>query len=251
MVGKRAVVIGGSSGIGLSIAEAFVAEQAVVEVVGRDRSRCEEARAHLLSVGADAHVTSFAADVRDELGLQSALDHAVADFGGITTLVYAAGIGMTQRVSATTESDWREIIDINVTGAWRAARLSFPLLRESGGGSVITIGSDAGLQLERRLGAYSVSKAALIALTKELALDGAADQIRVNCICPGYVSPGMRRFPDLLAAEGFIEPLPPIGRIGTGADIAAACVFLASDPAGFITGAVLSVDGGFTAGLAN
>lgn len=251
MTGKRVIVIGGSSGIGLAIAQRLLHAGAAIQIVGADRARSDAALDQLRREDPGVSVHAFAADVRDEGALRAAFEHANGELGGLTTLIYAAGIGVAQRISATTESDWREIIDVNLTGAWRAARLGFPLLREAQGGSILTIGSDAGIQVERRLGAYSVSKAALIALTKELALDGAEARIRANCICPGYVEPGMRQFPDRTRDRSDAEPLPPLGRHGLAADVAAACLFLASDAAAFITGAVLTVDGGFTAGLAN
>lgn len=251
LAGKCAVVIGGTSGIGFAIAQAFVDAAATVGVVGRDVRRCEEACDRLGGAGSGIRAVPCQADVREPDQLQAAFDRTAGELGRITTLVYAAGIGVVQDVALTTDRQWREIMDVNVTGAWRAAQLVFPYLRSAGGGAVIMIGSDAGVQLERRLGAYSVSKAALIALTKELALEGGVDKIRVNCLCPGYIRPGMRSFPDLLPGRPFAEPVPPIGRVGTASDVAAAGVFLASDAAAFITGAVLSIDGGHTAGLNN
>jgi NAD(P)-dependent dehydrogenase (short-subunit alcohol dehydrogenase family) len=198
-----------------------------------------------------ARVQGVAADVRDEVVLSHALDRAEGAYGPLTTLVCSAGVGVIQTVSATTDEDWREIMDVNLTSVWRASRLALPRLASSGGGSIITIGSDAGLQVERRLGAYSVSKVALVALTKLLALDAASAQVRVNCICPGYIEPGMRDFPNRIDEKQGPEPepLPPLGRHGQSADVAAAAVYLASDAASFVTGAILAVDGGFTIGI--
>jgi NAD(P)-dependent dehydrogenase (short-subunit alcohol dehydrogenase family) len=129
-------------------------------------------------------------------------------------------------------------------------------MRRTGGGSVVLIGSDAGAVQERSIGAYSVSKAAVMAMTKVLALDGAGDGIRVNCVCPGYFEPGMLHVPDRTAGDagsdgsGYTDPpKPPAGRYGDVGEIARAVLYFALPASSFSTGSVLLVDGGATAGI--
>ncbi len=233
LAGKAALVTGGSSGIGLAIARAFLAEGASVTITGRDRHRLAVAAAELgcRAVQADASVP---ADV----------ERATSQAAPFDILVNNAGTGVWARVTETSPADWERIFAVNVRGAFLHARAALPVLRRRGGGAIINIASDVALVGDPEVGAYSVSKAALLMLSNMLALDGAPYGIRSSCICPGDVKPGMR---DL--GERWQEwPLPPLGRVGEPGDVAAAAVYLASDEASFVTGAVLVVDGGMRAG---
>ena len=179
--------------------------------------------------------------------------HALIEHGSFEkVLVCNAGTGLERPLAETPPDELNRILDVNVTGCLRYARACLPHL-ERRRGSMIHIASDAGVIGEDPIGAYSVSKAAVIMLGKMLAVDCGRRGVRSNVICPGDIVPGMR---EMLApgeerrgddVSGW--PMPPIGRIGEAADVAAAAVFLASGDAAFVNGAVLLVDGGMRAAM--
>lgn len=230
--GKAALVTGGTSGIGLAVARAFLAEGARVTVTGRNPERLEAAEALGLAA------------VRADVTSPEDVERATREAAPFDILVNNAGTGVRGRVVDTALADWERTFAVNVRGAFLHARAAFPVLRERGGGAIVNVGSDVSLVGDPEIGAYSVSKAALLMLSNMLALDGAPHGIRSNCICPGDTKPGMRE----LGERWQDWPRPPLGRFGEAADVAAAAVFLASDEASFVTGAVLAVDGGMRAG---
>lgn len=233
LAGKAALVTGGSAGLGLAIARAFLAEGASVTITGRDRRRLAAAAAELgcQAVQADASVPE---DV----------ERATSEAAPFDILVNNAGTGVRGRVTETSLADWERIFAVNVRGPFLHARAALPVLRDRGGGAIVNVASDVALAGDPEIGAYSVSKAALLMLSSMLALDGAPYGIRSNCLCPGDVKPGMRD----LGQRWQEWPLPPLGRLGEPGDVAAAAVYLACDEASFVTGAVLVVDGGMRAG---
>jgi NAD(P)-dependent dehydrogenase (short-subunit alcohol dehydrogenase family) len=246
--GKRALITGGTTGIGLAIAERFLHEgAAAVVVTGRDTALGHRAEAALRGIGDAAFV---AADAADPAAVASSVDAAVSHLGALDVLVNNAGIGVSARLLDTPPADFDRVMNVNVRGYLLYAQAAYPHLARQRG-SMIHISSDAGVWGEQSIGLYSVSKAAVLMLGRMLALDGGADGVRSNVVCPGDTWPGMRH----MAPPGGQDrpedgdwPVPPIGRIGQAADVAAAVVFYASDEAGFITGTHLLVDGGMTAG---
>jgi meso-butanediol dehydrogenase / (S,S)-butanediol dehydrogenase / diacetyl reductase len=246
MEGKRALVTGGTTGLGLAIAERFGREGARVVITGRDRDLGERAE-RALGPGA----RFVAADAADPAAVASSVSAAVSHLGGLDVLVNNAGVGVTARLVDTPLADYDRVMDVNVRGYLLYAQHAYPHLARSRG-CMIHIASDAGIWGEQATGLYSVTKAAVVMLGKMLALDGGPDGVRSNVLCPGDTWPGMRHLappgqPD--PAESAADwPLPPIGRIGQPSDVAAAAVFYASDQAAFITGTTLLVDGGMTAG---
>jgi NAD(P)-dependent dehydrogenase (short-subunit alcohol dehydrogenase family) len=246
LAGKRALVTGGTTGLGLAIAERFCAEGARVVITGRDRALGEQAGARL------GHGARFlAADAADPAAVASSVAAAADHLGGLDVLVNNAGVGVTARLLDTPLADYDQVMNVNVRGYLLYAQQAYPHLARSRG-SMIHVASDAGIWGEQATGLYSVTKAAVVMLGKMLALDGGQDGVRSNVLCPGDIWPGMRH----MAPPGEQErtedagdwPVPPIGRIGQPADVAAAAVFYASGQAEFITGTTLLVDGGMTAG---
>jgi NAD(P)-dependent dehydrogenase (short-subunit alcohol dehydrogenase family) len=244
--GKRALVTGGTTGLGLAVAERFLGEGARVVITGRDRDLGGRAE---LSLGSG--VRFIAADAADPDAVASSVSAAAGHLGGLDVLVNNAGVGVTARLLETPLADYDRVMSVNVRGYLLYAQHAYPHLARCRG-SMIHIASDAGIWGEQATGLYSVTKAAVVMLGKMLALDGGPDGVRSNVLCPGDIWPGMRHMgPPGEQGRGEDSggwPVPPIGRIGQARDVAAAAVFYASTDAEFITGTTLLVDGGMTAG---
>jgi len=246
MEGKRALVTGGTTGLGLAITERFRREGAQVVITGRDHDLGERAE-RALRPG----VWFVAADAADPGAIASSVNAAIDRLGGLDVLVNNAGIGITARLIDTPLADYDRVMSVNVRGYLLYAQHAHPYLARSRG-CMIHVASDAGIWGEQATGLYSVTKAAVIMLGKMLALDGGPVGIRSNVLCPGDIWPGMRH----MAPPGQQDrgesagdwPVPPIGRVGQASDVAAAAVFYASDEAEFITGSTVLIDGGMTAG---
>jgi len=249
--GKRALVTGGTTGLGLAIARRFLREGARVVITGRDRGLGEHAGQALGPVA-----RFISADAGDPDAVAASVSAAMDHLDGLDVLVNNAGVGVTARLIDTPLADYEHVMGVNVRGYLLYAQHAYPHLARSRG-CMIHIASDAGIWGEQAIGLYSVTKAAVVMLGKMLALDGGPDGVRSNVLCPGDIWPGMRHMgppgaQDSTEQDGAENgdgwPVPPIGRIGQAGDVAAAAVFYASDQAGFITGTTLLVDGGMTAG---
>jgi NAD(P)-dependent dehydrogenase (short-subunit alcohol dehydrogenase family) len=244
--GKRALVTGGTTGLGLAIAERFLGEGARVVITGRDPDLGGRAE---LALGSGARF--IAADAADPDAVSASVSAAAGHLDGLDVLVNNAGVGVTARLIETPLADYDRVMAVNVRGYLLYAQHAYPHLARRRG-CMIHIASDAGIWGEQATGLYSVTKAAVVMLGKMLALDGGPDGVRSNVLCPGDIWPGMRH----MAPPGEQDraedsggwPVPPIGRVGQARDVAAAAVFYASADAGFITGTTLLVDGGMTAG---
>jgi len=242
---RCALVTGGTTGLGLAIAERFLHEGARVVITGRDHRLGERAERTL---GAGARFA--AADAADPDAVAASVAAAVDHLGGLDVLVNNAGAGVTARLLDTPLADYERIMNVNVRGYLLYAQHAYPHLAQRRG-CMIHVASDAGIWGEQATGLYSVTKAAVVMLGKMLALDGGPDGVRSNVLCPGDIRPGMRHMAPPggeLRETGGDWPLPPIGRIGEARDVAAAAVFYASGEAAFLTGTTLLVDGGMTAG---
>jgi NAD(P)-dependent dehydrogenase (short-subunit alcohol dehydrogenase family) len=187
--GKRALVTGGTTGLGRAIAERFGAEGARVVITGRDRDLGEQAAA-----GLGAHVRFVAADAGDPEAVTASVSAAVDHLGGLDVLVNNAGIGVAARLLDTPLADYDQVMNVNVRGYLLYAQQAYPHLARSRG-CMIHVASDAGVWGEQAIGLYSVTKAAVIMLGKMLALDGGPDGVRSNVLCPGDIWPGMRHMP--------------------------------------------------------
>ena len=242
---SRALVTGGTTGLGLAIAERFLAEGARVVITGRDVDLGRQA-AQRLGPGA----LFIRADAADPGAVAASVATAARFLGGLDVLVNNAGVGVTARLIDTPPADYDRVMNVNVRGYLLYAQHSYPHLARSRG-CMIHIASDAGIWGEQATGLYSVTKAAIVMLGKMLALDAGADGVRSNVLCPGDIWPGMRHMAppgEEDRADSGEWPLPPIGRVGQARDVAAAAVFYASRESEFITGTTLLVDGGMTAG---
>ncbi len=247
LTGKGALITGGTTGIGLAIAGRFLAEGAEVVITGRDLELGERAELSLCGKGRAWFVP---ADAGDPAAVTESTSMAVELLGGLDVLVNNAGVGVTAGLLATPVLDYDRLMNVNVRGYFLYARAAYPQLAANRG-SMIHVASDAGIWGEQSIGLYSVSKAAVVMLGKMLALEGGKDGVRSNVLCPGDTWPGMRHMAppgEQDRPEAGAWPVPPIGRIGQVGDVAAAAVFYASAEAEFITGTVLPVDGGMTAG---
>ncbi|MBZ5505558.1 MAG: SDR family oxidoreductase [Acidobacteriia bacterium] len=238
-----AIVSGGGSGIGKAIAQDFVREGAQVVIAGRDSKKLALAAAE---IGSDCLAVS--ADVSRASDVKKLVGSALEKFKRINILVNNAAVLLPGTAESLSEEDFDQTFNVNVRGLWLLARAVLPHMRAIGGGSIINIGSVLSLLGARNRVAYSASKGAVAAMTRAMALDHAAENIRVNCICPGIVET------ELVAKFNLDEnarrqrlAMHPLGRFGQPADVASAAVFLASDESGWTTGSTLTVDGGYSA----
>jgi NAD(P)-dependent dehydrogenase (short-subunit alcohol dehydrogenase family) len=246
--GKAALITGGTTGIGFSIAEAFLAEGARVVITGRDVDLGASAERRL---GPHGEARFLKADAADHEQVADSVEKAVTLLGGLDVLVNNAGIGVQASPLDTPIEDFDRVMGVNVRGCFLYAKACFPHLEERGG-SMIHISSDAALLGEVAIGIYSVSKAAVNMLSNVLAIEGGRRGVRSNAICPGDTEPGMRHMGPPEEPDRPEDPatwfVPPVGRIGRGIDVAQAAVYLASDRASFVNGVTLQVDGGMRAG---
>lgn len=240
--GKIALVTGAGSGMGYAIVERFLREGA--RVVGADLDPSG------LSKLNSPDLRTCVCDVSVAAQGAAAVALAVKEFGGLHILVNGAAVDDTPIADVVElgEAEWRKAIDVNLTGCFLMAKAAVPAILKSGGGNIINIASQLGSVGQRGRAAYNASKAALINLTRVMALDHAKQNIRVNSLSPGAViTPRLlKRFGTPEASEAALAPAHPIGRLGRPEELAAAALFLASDEASFMTGADMVVDGGYT-----
>jgi 3-oxoacyl-[acyl-carrier protein] reductase len=240
--GKVVVVTGGNRGIGRAIAETFAHQGADLVIGGRTLTEVDQS-AQEISSATGRKVVGIQVDVSDFQNASAFIEKAVGIFGHVDVLVNNAGITRDKLLMRMDETDWDEVMDINLKGAFNCCKaIARPMLKQRGG-RIINVSSVSGLVGQVGQANYSASKAGMIGLTKALAREFASRNITVNAVAPGYVPTGLtNELPEELKES--ILKMTPLGRMGKPEEIASAVVFLASDEAAFITGQVLAVDGG-------
>ena len=238
-----AIVTGGSRGIGRACV-ARLARQGYAVCINyvERRDKAEELAALLTAEG--CRVMTYQADVADKAAVNAMAAAVREKFGPISLLVSNAGTAGQIQFQDVTEAQWDRYFDVNVKGAYNAVQAVLPDMLHAHSGSIVTVSSMWGLRGASCEVVYSATKAALIGLTRSLAMELAPTGIRANCVCPGVINTDMVQ---VLGQETLDElaHMTPLGRLGTPEDIAAAVCYFASDEASFVTGQVLTADGGF------
>jgi NAD(P)-dependent dehydrogenase (short-subunit alcohol dehydrogenase family) len=246
-----AVVTGAGSGIGRAVAELLAEEGARVAAVDEHEEAALAVERAIGAVGGSAR--GFGADVTDEEAVERTTMAITTDWGGIDVLVTCAGISVGGTVTATPPGVWDRVFQVNVRGTYLWIKAVLPSMTARRRGSIITVGSQLALAGGRGNASYIASKAAVIALTRTVALDHAADGIRANVLIPGAIQTPMlersfARQADPELARERSRSRHPMGRFGSAREVAQAALYLASDDSSFSTGSLLVVDGGWLAG---
>ncbi len=248
---RIAIVTGGSMGIGESLVRLLVdhGHRVVIADIADEKG---QALAAELNASRES-VEYIHADVSDSSAVAGFFKQVVDRFGRTDWLINNAGIALAKSTQATSEEEWDLILDVNLKGAWLCSKHAIPLMAKSEGAAIVNVASNAGLVGFPNLAAYCASKGGLIQLTRACALDCASMGIRVNAVAPGHTRTPMgdgfiqaQEDPDAFVDE-FINQRHPIGRMARPEEVASAIYFLLSEASSFVTGAVLSVDGGYVA----
>jgi NAD(P)-dependent dehydrogenase (short-subunit alcohol dehydrogenase family) len=247
---KVALITGGGTGIGRACALLFAKEGARVAVAGRRSAPLQSVVHEIKAAGGEA--LAIACDVTDRDSVESALAAVTTHMKRLDIVVNNAGAVVVATVEETSDEDWHNILEINLTGTFYVSRAALPGLRKAGGGSIVNIGSILGIVSRKQRAAYSAAKAGVAGLTRAMAIDHAHENIRVNCICPSLVETelglqSMSKAPDPQAEYKRRSAAIPLGRLGKPDDVAYMALYLASDESAWVTGASLPLDGGLTA----
>ncbi len=243
----KCVVTGGASGIGAATVRRFVREGADVCILDRDLISAER-----LASECGGETFALELDVRQETAVRRVAERVLSRWGVIDVLVNNAGSELNKTYDETTIDEWDRVLDTDLKGPWLLCKYFVPSMVEHGAGSVINVSSLNGLVGFPLSTAYGSAKGGLVVFTKDMAIELATSGVRINCVCPGVIqTPMMERWTDLMPdkeeAKAMLRGVMPIGRMGTAEEVAGAILFFASEDSSLCQGAVLSVDGGFTA----
>jgi NAD(P)-dependent dehydrogenase (short-subunit alcohol dehydrogenase family) len=239
-----AVITGGARGIGLAIAHWFLGHDHRVVLLDIDADTLQQTEREL----AQPHkVLALPTDVSQPAQVDAAIDAVRQRFGRIDALVNNAGVAVFKPIAQTSFDEWRQVLGTNLDGAFLCTQACAPVMQASGGGAVVNIASISGLRASTLRVAYGTSKAALIHLTKQQAVELGTVGIRVNAVAPGPVDTEMAKLVHSVAIRSDYHDVIPLNRYGTTEEIAAAVGFLCSPAASYVNGQVLAVDGGFEA----
>jgi NAD(P)-dependent dehydrogenase (short-subunit alcohol dehydrogenase family) len=249
---KVALITGGGSGIGRATAILFAQEGAAIAVADVNESTANETAEMVTSAGGSAYV--IAGNVSTTEGSRAIVAACVEHFGRVDILINSAGVATRHAPEgATFDEAWDFVMDINLRGTMTMSRFATDEMLKTGGGTVVNLSSIYGLvgrpaELTGGFDPYTHSKGAIVQLTREAGVKFAPDGIRTNCLCPGFVhtnlTKGLSENPETMA---LLESRTPMGRFGEAEEIAKATLFLASDDSSYVTGAALSIDGGYVA----
>jgi NAD(P)-dependent dehydrogenase (short-subunit alcohol dehydrogenase family) len=243
LAGRNVLVTGSYGGLGSHFAQTIARAGASVSVCARRPESLDNVRDAIQRLG--ARIECIPLDVTDAGNVAAAFEAAGAALGPITVVVNNAGVAVTKPLLEQTDEDWRQVIGVNLDGAWRVAQAAARhMVGHAQGGSIVNIASVLGLRVTAQIPAYAASKAALVQLTKAMALELARHRIRVNALAPGYIETAINReFFASDAGQAMIKRIPQ-RRIGTPQDLDGPLLLLASDAGAYMTGAVVPVDGG-------
>lgn len=245
--GKVAIVTGAASGIGFAIARRLAEVGAYVALLDIDKARVEKAAKEIKKLG--GNVKFYKCNVTLSSECRKTIEEIWAEFNRINVLVNNAGVIIRKDVVELNEEEWDLVLNVNLKGVYLMSHYAIPYMIKCGGGSIVNIGSGWGLKGGPKASAYCASKGGVVNLTRAMAIDYGKNGIRVNCVCPGDVDTPLLHSEASQLGESFNEFMKkaadrPLGRVGRPEDIGNAVLFLVSDLASWITGAILVVDGG-------